>query len=511
MTDWTAGYVADIGYTYGYYSELNPARVKLAFLNAGLAFPEMGTACELGFGQGVSANFHAAGSLVNWYGTDFNPSQAGFAQELARVSGSKAQLFDESFADFCHRDLPEFDYIGLHGIWSWISDENRSIIVDFVRRKLRVGGVLYISYNTLPGWGAFAPMRHLMTQHAQVVGADGAGIISRINGAIEFTDRLLGVNAAYTRVNPQIKDRIDKLKTHNRQYLAHEYFNADWEPMHFSDMSQWLSGAKLNFACSANLLDSVEAVNLTAEQMGFLNEISDVTFRETTRDFLVNQQFRKDYWVKGARKIDPIRQMDALRTIRVLLTSPADSIALKVTTLAGEASLQEMIYKPLIGLLGDHKSRTIAELEIEMADRGVSRGQLIQAVVVLLSLDHLSVTQEEVETQQRRPFTRSLNTYLMELARSSGDVSFLVSPVTGGGHRVWRFNQIFLMARQLGKSTPQEWAKFAWELLKSQGQAILKDGKPLPNDQENIAELTKQALEFEQKQLPILKALEIAI
>ena len=26
MTDWTAGYVADIGYTYGYYTELNPLR-----------------------------------------------------------------------------------------------------------------------------------------------------------------------------------------------------------------------------------------------------------------------------------------------------------------------------------------------------------------------------------------------------------------------------------------------------------------------------------------------------
>ena len=31
MSDWTAGYVADIGYTYGYYTELNPLRVKLAF------------------------------------------------------------------------------------------------------------------------------------------------------------------------------------------------------------------------------------------------------------------------------------------------------------------------------------------------------------------------------------------------------------------------------------------------------------------------------------------------
>ena len=60
MSDWTSGYVADIGYTFGYYAELNPLRVRLAFLNQGLVFPEVGTACELGFGQGLSANLHAA-------------------------------------------------------------------------------------------------------------------------------------------------------------------------------------------------------------------------------------------------------------------------------------------------------------------------------------------------------------------------------------------------------------------------------------------------------------------
>ena len=43
MSDWTAGYVADIGYTYGYYTELNPLRVRLAFLKAGLVPPEVGT------------------------------------------------------------------------------------------------------------------------------------------------------------------------------------------------------------------------------------------------------------------------------------------------------------------------------------------------------------------------------------------------------------------------------------------------------------------------------------
>lgn len=52
MTDWSAGYVADITYTYGYYAELNPLRARQALVNAGMVPPEVVTACELGFGQG---------------------------------------------------------------------------------------------------------------------------------------------------------------------------------------------------------------------------------------------------------------------------------------------------------------------------------------------------------------------------------------------------------------------------------------------------------------------------
>lgn len=113
MIDWTAGYVADIDYTYGYYSALNPLRAKFAFLNQGLEFSEVGAACELGFDQGLSSNINAATSVSQWYGTDFNPSQAGFAQELAEASGASAKLYDEAFSDFSLRDdLPDFDFIG---------------------------------------------------------------------------------------------------------------------------------------------------------------------------------------------------------------------------------------------------------------------------------------------------------------------------------------------------------------------------------------------------------------
>src|SRR5271154_3160668 len=156
MSDWTEGYQEGIGYCHGYYPYLNPLRLQLAFLNAGLVAPAVLSACELGFGQGESMNLHAAASTTQWFGTDFNPAHASFAQELAAASGAAANFFDQPFIDFCGRaDLPNFDFIGMHGVWSWISDQNRSIIVDFIRRKLKAGGVLYISSNPPPANAAF--------------------------------------------------------------------------------------------------------------------------------------------------------------------------------------------------------------------------------------------------------------------------------------------------------------------------------------------------------------------
>jgi SAM-dependent methyltransferase len=515
VSDWTAGYVADIGYTYGYYTELNPLRVRLAFLNAGLAPPEVGTACELGFGQGMSANLHAAASVVRWSGTDFNPSQAGFAQELSRVADSGAQLFDEAFEQFCGRaDLPEFDYIGLHGIWSWISDENRAVIVEFIRRKLKVGGVLYISYNTQPGWAAMVPMRDLLTEHAEVLGADGAGIVSRIDSALAFADQLFAANPTYARANPQIAERIKKIKEQNRHYVAHEYFNRDWQPMAFAQMARWLQPAKVQWACSANYLDAIDAVNLTAEQQELLKNIPDPMFRQTVRDFCVNQQFRKDYWVKGARSLSALDQAESLRAQRVMLVQPRDEVSLKVSGSLGEATMQEVVYSPILDLLADHKPKTLAQIEQALkaaeAGKNISFAQLLQATMLLSSTGALAAIQEDAEIAKARKMSDRLNTHLMQKARSSNELAYLASPVTGGGVNVSRFHQLFLLARQQGQKQPFDWAGFAWNVLAMQGQRLVKEGQALESAEDNLAELTSQAKAFAEKQLAVLKALQIA-
>lgn len=511
MSEWTAGYVADIGYTYGYYSELNPLRLRLAFLNQGLAFPEVGAACELGFGQGLSANMHAAASLVQWHGNDFNPAQAGFAQELAAAAGAGAQLTDESFAEFSARtDLPQFDYIGLHGIWSWISDENRALIVEFIRTRLKVGGVLYISYNTLPGWAAFAPMRHLLTLHAQVQGSEGQGIVGRIDGAFEFADKLLEANPGYARANPGVPDRFKKVKEQNRHYVAHEYFNRDWEPMHFATLAKWLEPAKLQFACSAHILDHVDPLNLTPQQQALINSTSDVALRETTRDFIGNQQFRRDYWVRGARKLSPLEQSEALRAQKVLLTTPRADVSLKVTGMLGSAEMSEAVYTPILDFLADHKPRTLAQVEQAVKDKGIPFIQVLQAMLVLSGAGHLMAVQDDALIAKARKHTDKLNAYLMQKARGSHEVGYLASPVSGGAVAVTRFPQLFLVALSQGKKQPADWVPVVWALLQAQGQKLIKDGKALDTPEENLAELLAQATVFAQKQLPILKALMVA-
>jgi SAM-dependent methyltransferase len=511
MNDWTAGYVADIGYTFGYYTELNSLRVKLAFLNSGLVFPEMGAACELGFGQGMSSNIHAAASVTQWHGTDFNPSQASFAQELATASGSGTRLYDEAFAEFCNRtDLPDFDYIGLHGIWSWISDDNRHIIVDFLRRKLKGGGVFYVSYNTLPGWAAMVPMRHLLTEHAEVMSAPGQGIVSRIDAAIHFAEKLLATNPAYSRANPQVAERIKTIKKQDRHYLAHEYFNRDWHPMPFAEMAEWLEPAKLIYACSAHYLDHVDAVNLTAEQQQFLKEIPDAMFRETVRDFMVNQQFRRDYWVKGARKLSTLEQAEALRAQKVALVTHRPDVSLKVTGALGEATMSEAVYNPILDLLADHKPKTLGQIEQAVKDKGVVFAQVMQAALVLTGAGHLAAVQDDAVIGKAKKHTEKLNAHLINKARGSSDISYLASPVTGGGVTIGRFQQLFLLAIRQGKKLPAEWALFVWDIFSAQGQRIVKEGKTLETTEDNLAELADQAQTFADKQLPALKALGIA-
>ena len=507
--NWTEGYVTEVPYTHGYYRELSPSLQRFALLSRGFAPPADGPYLELGFGQGLSACIHAAASGCLVWATDFNPTQAAYAQSLSRAAGLDVKFLDDSFEQLLARnDLPEFQYIGAHGIWTWVSNDARKQIVELLRSKLSVGGMAYLSYNSFPGWSAAYSLRHLLVLQADVMGSAAQGVLERVTNALDFANDLVAKNALYFKTNPMLGERLQKMTGFDKHYLAHEYFNRNWQPMHFSEVVEWLTPAKLEFVTSVHMLDHVDIINLSTEALQTLQAIKQKVFRESVRDYFVNQQFRRDIFVRGPLQLSALDQREALMQSAVALLVTPEEISYTVTGV-NEVTLQETIYRPIIELFAqrNYRPHTLAELAKEFP--GLVWDQLIQVVTILIGAGHMHPVQTEAVIKKATPKAKALNKELCLRARSSSDISYLASPVIGAGIIVNRFEQLFLASKQAGKSQPQAWVEDAWSILQLQGQKLVVDGKTMETTEENIAALGKYLEKFTAR-LPILTALGIA-
>src|SRR5690606_18284456 len=120
-----------------------------------------------------------------------------------------------------------------------------------------------------------------------------------VEAALAHVEALFAAEPAYLAANPQIAERFAQLKGMDRRYLAHEYFNRDWRPMYFAEVADMLSSAKLSFACSANYGDMLDEIWMTPAQKALIEAAPSDIAVQGVRDFIVNQQFRKDIWIKG--------------------------------------------------------------------------------------------------------------------------------------------------------------------------------------------------------------------
>ncbi|KQP34945.1 methyltransferase regulatory domain-containing protein [Methylobacterium sp. Leaf100] len=509
MTTWTAGYVADIGYTHGFYRELTPALLNFVMLTRGQRGPDLdGRAayCELGCGQGVSTNLLAAANPnVDFHATDFNPAQIAGARALAAEAGTpNVHFYDHSFSELLHEPaLPAaFDVIALHGIYSWISPENRAHIVEFLRRRLKPGGIVYISYNTLPGWAAAMPLRRLLTDHA---GTRTGPIIPRIDEAVAFAESMREAKASYFTQNPALAPRFEKMKGLPRSYLAHEYFNRDWTPFYVADVAAELAEAKLSYVGSAALLEGVDAINLTAEQQAILKACPDPVRRETLRDYMVNQQFRRDVYVKGALPHTVPSSRAIWTHLRFALSTPRADVALKVQGSLGEAQLQEEVYRPILDVLAKGPA-TVQAIFADPSVKALDWGKLMEAFGILVGSGHVQPCPSPKDEAARAKRTKAFNAAVTKRAEATEELQFLASPVTGSGVPADRMAQLFLAAQGSGADPVQR----AWAVLQAQGQRLVKDGKPLDGDEANLADLRERYDTFVKTRLPVFRQLGIA-
>lgn len=473
MSDWSGGYVTEVAYPYSYRSDMNPVRIRALLTLAGYAVPEGSVVCELGFGQGVAINIHACTQVDSVYvGTDFSPAQTGFAQSLQQQTGAQMLLVDESFEQFCQRDdLPAFDFIVAHGIWSWVSEDNRRLIEQFVAKQLKVGGVFVFSYNALPGWSVFAPVRDFMLHYADTSVATSAPIVDKLNAAMHEVEQMRAIPAPLSLLQqPLVEARLQQMRLQDPNHLVHEYFNRDWQPMMFPTVAARMQAIKLDYAGSANPAQHLESMNYTPEQLSYVNTIQDRVLREYAKDVFANTDFRIDMWLKGKRVLPSLTHANALAALRFVLVKPSNQIRVAWITPRGEAEPQVQDYAAMLQLLADYQPRSVQTLHQAAAARATdSFATSLETIKALWAANIIAPAQSDMAIEQVTTRVRTFNHYIIQQSLYDDKLAWLASPVTGGAITVSRRTLLMLLANTLNIHSADQIMAFVQQIENGSG------------------------------------------
>ena len=346
---WNSGYVADVAYVEGFYIQQSPARMALACLSGNVAIdlPEPDDqVCylELGCGVGIGALLTAAAN-PGWQVTaiDYNPAHIAIASGFARaarldnirfVEADISQLAGSAQADA----IPAADFVTLHGMWSWVSNDVRAGIVRLLAAKTRAGGMVHVSYNSLPAWQGAIGMQRLVYE-AGLRAASRSDLQAQAGLALAREIKANG--GKFLAESPLASDLLAATTDMSSEYLSHEYMSAHWAPAFHADVAAAMAEAKLDWVASANPLENFPELNLTPEQRALMDRYKDPTMRELVKDTCLPRQFRHDVFVRGARRMSNHERDAALTRLTVAPVVMAGELQTKIRVPAGMAEVSE--------------------------------------------------------------------------------------------------------------------------------------------------------------------------
>ncbi len=347
------GYVADVPYVPMFIRELAPAWLDHVALLSGIQPPDrrQGFAwCDLGCGFGrTAAIFAATHPLGRFHGIDMMSAHIDRARRFAAdcvITNAEYHVAD--FAAAREMDLPRFDYIVAHGVYSWVSAESRAALRAFIDRHLRPGGLVYLSYNAIPGRAADLPFQRLV----QALGSTAAGdSTSRYRTAAAIVHAMADLKPPALEASPFLNRLRGKKETLAEPYLVHELMTEHWEPLCVTEVRAAMAAVGLAAVGSATLIENFDSFVLGSAAREVLSTISDVDVREFARDFLINQFFRRDVFVRDVRRLDGETQRERLMAATYTLLRPAAMIEYVTSTPAGRLSFDSEVARRVVAAL----------------------------------------------------------------------------------------------------------------------------------------------------------------
>ena len=328
----STGYVTDVAYLPGYYPFMAPARMRYVASLQGIRPPAVEEGfdfLELGCGFGSTLlTLAAANPQGRFTGVDFMPVHT---EQIDRdVTATNLRNVRVLCADFAKMPavLPQFDFIALHGVFSWVSPELRQCVLQIIRRHLKPDGIVEITYNCMPGWSSLLPVRTLLQHFAGRAQGDS---IARVRQALAIVAEMRKADIPIFHDQPLAAQLVDKLMQADLHYVAHEYLNEHWTVFHVADVLAMFGGIGLGHA--GRLPYHHNHWELCAKpQFARQFHAADLATLETLKDHHANAMFRWDLFSPRPREAWTSRQRaDAAADLFFRIASPQASLPHTVT------------------------------------------------------------------------------------------------------------------------------------------------------------------------------------
>ena len=486
MSATAAGYITDVDYIPGFYPHMSPVAMRYAASLNRVVPPKTADGfryLELGCGLGRSlTTLAAANPQGEFVGVDINANHiSAIEKDVAAGDLKNVRAVTSDFASL-DKDLGKFDFLTLHGVFSWVAPEVREQILAVAKAHLAPGGLLLVSYNAMPGWAHLQPIRGILRQYAALRQGD---TVQRIRDALNYLVFIRDKKARYFEDNPRAAAYVDGLLKQDLRYLAHEYLNEHWTSFYFSEVAGMFGSAGLAFVGSLPIHTNFWDLCVRPEFQELFRTTSNRLVTESHKDFCANTAFRWDIYAAEPQVMqspeERLKQIDDLyfRSARPNITLP-HQVNLGVVT----STIQGPLYEALLKILST-KSLRLSEILKDKTLKGNPAPDLIRAVDAGVAMGLFDVTAGPVPASAGKPSKNvsapqvpsAFNRSILAHDALGGRPVALASTVTGTGHTLGDFDAAIL--HELADGGSDGLAQRVDARLAESGRSLQQEGKPV--------------------------------
>jgi SAM-dependent methyltransferase len=205
----------------------------------------------------------------------------------------------------------DFDFIVAHGVYSWVPPRVRDALFALAARRLAPNGVLYVSFNALPGCRIRQAAWDVLHHHVDGIENPRA----RLAAARDLA-RLIGDGGTATHEADQsLRAEFRAIAQHSDSELAHDDLAVPNDPVLFDSLVEHAAQHGLRYLADAEP-STISTAGVSGQAQAYLSTF-DPLAREQYLDFLRLRRFRQSLLVRADAPPDGEDPAKRLRAMHV--------------------------------------------------------------------------------------------------------------------------------------------------------------------------------------------------